>query len=798
MTPRLWQMLIVIAFVVLALIYSVAVPIFEAPDEVYHFPVIKHIADGLGLPVQRPGVKTTWEQEGSQPPLYYLLASPIARWIDTRDMAERLRYNPHAQPGDPSLYANRNLVVHSDAEDVPWQGTTLAVHLIRFVSIAMGTATVIVIGALMREIAPEHPDLAAGAMAIAAFTPMFVFITASINNDNLVILLSTIALVLTAQILNERRHGSREAEAGKHRWLIRRVALAMIIGLAALTKVSGLTLLVPAAIAPSVVHLSKREWARWVGSGLMLVAGVVLIAGWWYARNYALYGEWLGIETMADIAGRRSMTLLQLIPEFEGFKIAYWALFGMVNILTLPLTYVFYDALTVLAALGIGLYVLRAWRERDRSRLWPWLVLALYVLTVFVGVVRWTSMTPASQGRLLFPAIGAISALIWLGWDAFAEHVTTQVPHPRTPPQTAREGKRQATPADSARGQVAGGLNGSTVRLVLKWCVPIVMFLIALRAPFADITPAYAAPQYIDRSELPVDMQVLNVTFDDRMRLLGVVPLRQVDSKGQLRVTLYWQCLASMETDYSVSISTKGQELAEIGKIDAYPHRGLLATSDCPAGAIFADMYRIPLDPGAQRPTLVRAHVNLIDWSRRRWAALADGEGNPIPALIFDASALPSRVAGPAKSPTLSEVKGSGEPVVSSRITFGDVIQLDGYELNVASSTSKQVALDLHWSALQRPAEDYTVFVHLLDSQGRMITQWDSQPMNGDYPTSWWQPGETVLDTRDLPLPDGLPAGAYRLALGLYRIVDGARLPVRDASQNPMPDDRVLIDLSLP
>ncbi|HKZ84104.1 MAG TPA: glycosyltransferase family 39 protein [Anaerolineae bacterium] len=765
------QRLVVVAFVLLSCLYSVVMPIFEASDELSHFAVVKHIADGLGLPAQRPGVKTAWEQEGSQPPLYYLLVSPIARWIDTSDVSERLRYNPHAQPGDPYLYANRNLVVHSDAENAPWQATTLAVHLIRFVSILMGTATVVLVGVLMREIAPGRPDLATGAMAIAAFTPMFLFITASVNNDNLLILASTIALVLTMRILNERRYGSREAEPGKRRWLVRRAALAMTIGLAALSKVSGLTLLVPAAIALSVVHLPKREWARWVGSGLMLAAGVALIAGWWHARNYELYGEWLGIETMADIAGRRSMTLLQLIPEFEGFKIAYWALFGAVNILTLPLAYVFYDVLTVLAALGVVLYIRRVWREGDRSRLWAWLVLALYVLTIFVGVVRWTSITPASQGRLLFLAIGAISALIWMGWDAFVERVAVR-------------------------------FSTRPVSLVLKWCVPIVMFLIALRAPFADMAPTYAAVRYIERSDLPADMQTLNVTFDDRMRLLGVVPFRRVDSNGQLRIMLYWQCLVPMETNYSVSISAKGRGLAEIGKIDAYPHRGLLATGDCPAGAIFADEYRIPLDPDAQRPALVRAHVNLIDWSRRRWAALADGAGNPIPALIFDASALPSPIGWPAK-PALSEVEGSptdgsGEPAVSSRITFGDVIQLDGYELNVAAPASKQVALDLHWSALQRPPEDYTVFVHLLDSQGLLITQWDSQPLNGDYPTSWWQPGETVLDTRILPLPDDLPAGAYRLAIGLYRSVDGTRLPVRDAGQNPMPDNRVLIGLSLP
>ena len=45
------------------------------------------------------------------------------------------------------------------------------------------------------------------------------------------------------------------------------------------------------------------------------------------------------------------------------------------------------------------------------------LILAGYVLLVFVGVIRWTMMTPASQGRLMFPAITAISLGLWLGWE---------------------------------------------------------------------------------------------------------------------------------------------------------------------------------------------------------------------------------------------------------------------------------------------------------------------------------------------------------------------------------------------
>ncbi|HEX9076146.1 MAG TPA: hypothetical protein VF932_10225, partial [Anaerolineae bacterium] len=67
--------LLLFIFVLLATIYSVATPIFEAGDEIWHFPFVQHLATGLSLPVQDPAVKTLWEQEGGQPPLYYVLGA---------------------------------------------------------------------------------------------------------------------------------------------------------------------------------------------------------------------------------------------------------------------------------------------------------------------------------------------------------------------------------------------------------------------------------------------------------------------------------------------------------------------------------------------------------------------------------------------------------------------------------------------------------------------------------------------------------------------------------------------------
>jgi 4-amino-4-deoxy-L-arabinose transferase-like glycosyltransferase len=188
--------LILIAFIAIGLIYSIASPIFEASDEAWHYAVIQHIADGFGLPVQQPGVKTTWEQEGSQPPSYYLLMAAATKWIDTRDVLDRMYRNPHAVPGDPSLDANRNLVIHSPAEDFPWQSTALAVHLIRLLSIGLGAITIAMGHGIARRLFPERPSLASGTAMLIAFNPMFLFISASVNNDNLVIALSSVALYL--------------------------------------------------------------------------------------------------------------------------------------------------------------------------------------------------------------------------------------------------------------------------------------------------------------------------------------------------------------------------------------------------------------------------------------------------------------------------------------------------------------------------------------------------------------------------------------------------------------------------
>jgi hypothetical protein len=89
------------------------------------------------------------------------------------------------------------------------------------------------------------------------------------------------------------------------------------------------------------------------------------------------------------------------------------------------------------------------------------------------------------------------------------------------------------------------------------------------------------------------------------------------------------------------------------------------------------------------------------------------------------------------------------------------------------------VAITLYWKSLAPVAEDYTVFVHLLNPDGTPAAGDDSQPRGGLYPTSFWSPGEVVADERQWSL--SLAPGEYTLEVGLYLLETGERLAVSGA-----------------
>jgi hypothetical protein len=88
--------LLAVAFFLLAGAYSVSTPLFEAPDELWHYPFVWHLARTGQLPVQDPAAPQLWQQEGSQPPLYYALAALLTAIFPADDLPALLSPNPPA------------------------------------------------------------------------------------------------------------------------------------------------------------------------------------------------------------------------------------------------------------------------------------------------------------------------------------------------------------------------------------------------------------------------------------------------------------------------------------------------------------------------------------------------------------------------------------------------------------------------------------------------------------------------------------------------------------------------------
>lgn len=119
------------------------------------------------------------------------------------------------------------------------------------------------------------------------------------------------------------------------------------------------------------------------------------------------------------------------------------------------------------------------------------------------------------------------------------------------------------------------------------------------------------------------------------------------------------------------------------------------------------------------------------------------------------------------------------QPDLLVQAILDHTIQLVGYSLQqVRDNGRRDLRLTLFWQPLAVVETDYTVFVHLRDSDGHTVAQYDSQPLAGAYPTGQWQPGETITDPITLALPADLPRGTYTLWAGLYNLETLARLPV--------------------
>lgn len=70
------------------------------------------------------------------------------------------------------------------------------------------------------------------------------------------------------------------------------------------------------------------------------------------------------------------------------------------------------------------------------------------------------------------------------------------------------------------------------------------------------------------------------------------------------------------------------------------------------------------------------------------------------------------------------------------------------------------------------------VSAQLVGPRGTLIAQHDSLPGQGNFPTTGWPAGRSVLDPRQITLPEELDPGDYQVRAILYDLSTGERLSV--------------------
>jgi len=158
-------------------------------------------------------------------------------------------------------------------------------------------------------------------------------------------------------------------------------------------------------------------------------------------------------------------------------------------------------------------------------------------------------------------------------------------------------------------------------------------------------------------------------------------------------------------------------------------------------------------------------------------------------ALMLDGRTVPVGTVAVAQDALLWEVPATAQPVCAH---LGDVAELEGCGWEASVEQPGTWWLTLYWRGLADPPVEvsYTVFVHLLDSEARLLAQHDGLPDGGARLTTAWLPGEIVADRHELVLV-GPRTGYARPQVGMYDLATMARLPAYDCAGRRLPDDIV-------
>jgi len=534
---RLALPLLLVVFVALATAYSFVVPLGEAPDEVSHIGYVQYLVENHRL----PPAEEIASGEAHQPPLYYLVAAMMTVWLG--DQPIQIIANPDWRIEDRSV---PNVLLHTRQEGLPYHGAVLVWHLVRLLSVVLGAVTIWATYHLARDVFSDH-TLALAAAAFVAFLPQFTYLSAMVNNDNLVIALSTLTLLFFVRHV----HTAQIVDVG---------ILGMLLGLSILAKLSALPLAVALAGGWMLIRRKVALHQRF-GEIVAMFSVAALISLPWVAYNSIVFDDPINWARFLQVTPRtESFTLFDGTTYALRLYESFWGKFGGATHLPLPgILYFFFAILSAVSFVGV-VYLVVDWRARRLptrvaqilgvfALLWALLIAAHFRLMI--------NILGMDQARHIFvglPSLGIVMAAGILRLVPRYNHLI-------------------------ARSWIAG-------MMLIGWGV---LACIAMTYH----SPALAVGMFTPRpSKTPID-------FGAEIRVLDYrVEWSPVARGESLAVQIEWQAIQDISENYWLLLQLTDTSGNVVTQQEGVPSRGKTTTDWWRSGQTFSSshMLKVPLD----------------------------------------------------------------------------------------------------------------------------------------------------------------------------------------------------------
>ena len=385
---RRWLVLIFGLYFLLAVGYSLLMPIWEAPDEYAHYHLAWHFI--------YTGEYATQElnHEAHQPRPYYYFGAGIIRALNQIDPQLSRYFRPKEFVFNIRVRERR-----FDWNDENYR-FLWGMYILRWINIIFGGIALWLNWKTFKQITPEKVTLCLTALAFAALTPQYLHIMAAVNNDAVGTLAGAFLFYLTIRSVKESSI------------ILSILSVILALLLPFMTKLTVLPISAAVLATNAWKWISERTQKRWLFYlGILVLLGIGIF--------YVLFPE--AVQSAANeikwrLFSFRKNAFTEKYIKFILTQIieTYW---GKVGWLAVGLPAWIINSLTALGLMGMALHGYKLVKTKATNQnvtLW----LATWFTAVFTiwAVLRNGLVTRATQGRLLFPAIGAISLLIVAGW----------------------------------------------------------------------------------------------------------------------------------------------------------------------------------------------------------------------------------------------------------------------------------------------------------------------------------------------------------------------------------------------